>query len=363
MTKLPSIGELLKHPKVEEVVQRVNQSTVAKRAAGFLEEIRSNVQLRTGQSPALSIHQLAERLAQRLLGARESDQLIINATGVVWSERGPAIPLAQSAIQEMLQLAGEYHEQNESLRNQVSKTLVQLSTSESACIVNNFAMAEHVAEKLSCDSLRIARHAGIIDPAEFKLDHVDTLGDHLHAGAELVIADGAGLIGGPPCGIVLGTHAMIEKFAAHPLSFACEIDTLKLLALAATLNLSRDHTRAMHDIPVWQLLSTPLENLQQRCERLATLLAEAEGIASAEPMSVDSIWLETSAEKLVSPSWAICLRLADQSAEEVAKRWSVSSPRVSVRVVQDAIRLDMRSVFPRWDQDLVKMAERLASDE
>ncbi len=363
MTKLPSIGELLKHPKVEQVVQRVNQSTVAKRAAGFLEEMRTNVQQRAGQSPALSIHQLAERLAQRLLGTRESSNLIVNATGVVWSEHGPALPLAQPAIHEMLQLASEYHEQSKSLLEQVSKTLTHLATAESAWIVDSFAVAAHIAQELSCDSLRIARHAGIIDPADFELEHVDTLGDHLRLGAELVIADGAGLIGGPPCGIVVGSHATIERFAEHPLAVACEIDELKLTALAATLNLTRDRNRAMHEIPVWQLLSTPLENLQQRCERLATLMAEAPGIASAEPMAVDSIWLETPAEKLVGPSWAICLKFSDHPAEEVAKRWSDLSPQVSVRAVQDALRMDLRSVFPRWDQTLIDTVEGLANDE
>jgi len=100
LSKLPSLGELLKHPTVERIVNQVNQTTIAQRATGFLEELRSNLPKPSGKGIVPSIHQLAERLARRLLEPSPAIGASINATGAIWSDRWRSPPLAEAAVHE-----------------------------------------------------------------------------------------------------------------------------------------------------------------------------------------------------------------------------------------------------------------------
>lgn len=366
LPKLPSLGELLKHPTVQSVIERVNQTTVAQRSAGFLEELRDNLQQRTQQAQHAivpSIHQLAERLARRLLGGRRISYPVINATGVVWGQRWSALPLAESAVHEMLQLASEYHDADDSLDENVAELLRHQTGAESAWVAHSFIGAVRLALEHVGGSVDVSRHAGLVDPAKFGLTPVATIGERLKAGADVVVVDGAGLLGGPPCGIIVGRRGAVEKIATQSLASALAADDMTLASLGATLEIYRSAERVNHQIPVLQLLSTSLENLEHRCQRLALLMAEAEGVASAGPRAVDSVWLETADAKLVSPSWAISLQLEKLSTESATRKWHNGSPRLEVRVEGDQLWLDMRSVFPRWDQQLVTAVEDLSAAE
>src|SRR5690348_12875030 len=107
LPQLPSLSELLEHPRVKGAVERVNRSTVAQRATGFLDELRATVADRAGRIEVPSVGHLAERLVRRLLGEPAGGGLAINATGVVIGAGDLAPPLADSAAHAMLQLAGE----------------------------------------------------------------------------------------------------------------------------------------------------------------------------------------------------------------------------------------------------------------
>ncbi|MCG8451322.1 MAG: hypothetical protein MI725_17290, partial [Pirellulales bacterium] len=131
--KLPSLSELLQHPTVEKVVERVNQSTIAQRATGFLAELQTSLRERADQGVVPSLNQLAERLAQRLLGQAAHALPIINATGEICSPRWQA-PLADVAVQEMLRVAGEFHESTNTHQQQAGALLCSLTGAESAWV-------------------------------------------------------------------------------------------------------------------------------------------------------------------------------------------------------------------------------------
>src|SRR5688572_6326640 len=97
LPQLPSLGELLEHPRVKGVVARINRSTLAHRATGFLEELRHSLADRAGRIEAPSVSQIAERLARRLLGEPPAGGPIINATGVVVGDPEFTPPLADRA--------------------------------------------------------------------------------------------------------------------------------------------------------------------------------------------------------------------------------------------------------------------------
>ncbi|HIZ37755.1 MAG TPA: L-seryl-tRNA(Sec) selenium transferase, partial [Candidatus Ruania gallistercoris] len=83
----------------------------------------------------------------------------------------------------------------------------------------------------------------------------------LEAGADLVIASGDKLLGGPQAGLLLGRAPVIEALALHPLARAVRADKLALAALEATLTAG--------PAPVGEYIRADPEVLRARTERLA----------------------------------------------------------------------------------------------
>ena len=88
-----------------------------------------------------------------------------------------------------------------------------------------------------------------------------TIAAALRAGADVVIASGDKLLGGPQAGLLLGTRNVIAALARHPLARAFRADKFTLAALEATLNAPTT--------PVYEALHADPVQLQQRSERIA----------------------------------------------------------------------------------------------
>jgi len=266
-------------------------------------------------------------LAQRLLEPSALNVSVINATGAIWGDRWPAPPLAESAIHEMLRLASEYYETSDALPTQLKALLIELTGAEAAWIGGSFESAARLTERFGQGKIEVAQHVGLIDPADFGLTHVETISARLAAGAELLVCDGAGLIGGPRCGILIGRHQRLEELIKEPPFETGAADTLTMAALLATLEIYKTADQVIHKIPALQLLATPLDNLEQRCTRLAALAAESDLVAEAHATQCDSAWYDTSTMKYADPTWALKLIPADNSAEHLARLLRASMHR------------------------------------
>jgi hypothetical protein len=351
-SKLPSISELLGHPAVTQVVKRVNQTTIAQRATSFLEELQTNLRHRWEQGHVPSLGQLAERFARRLLGPAQTALPAVNATGVVLGDRWPALPLAEPAIDEIVRLTSDYTSGQQPLVDRVLHSLRELCSAEAALVVHSYPVAREIARGIT-GSVEIARYAGFINPATYGLSPYATIAERLQSGAELVVVDGAGLIGGPACGILLGRKGSVESVATNPLGSQVPPNLFTLAGLAATLAIYQTNERVVHQIPLWQLLTAPLENLEQRCHRLASLISANEQIVSATPTYCDGTWCDSEEIKLSGPSWAIVVRPQTEAFDAVVANLREAVPQILARVQQEEIWLDLRGVFPRWDQHLV----------
>ncbi|MDZ4658644.1 MAG: hypothetical protein SH868_13795 [Bythopirellula sp.] len=355
-SKLPSLSELLSHPTVTQVVKRVNQTTIAQRAAGFLEELQTNLRHRIDQGNVPSLGQLAERLARRLLGPAQTSLPTVNATGTVLGDPWPALPLAEPAVDEIVRLATEYHSGGPALAERVAATLKELTGAEAALVVNSFRTACELIQPSSAEFVE-ARFAGLINPQEHGLAAYNTISERLQSGKDLVVVDGAGLLGGPPCGIIVGSRARIEEVTRNSFAPLAAPHDLTLAALAATLAIYQNSTNVIHQIPVWQLLTTPLENLEQRANRLAMLMNASERLVSATPTRCDGAWCDAEGGKLTGPSWSIVVKPQPAAFDGVVASLQDASPQILASVQQEEIWLDLRGVFPRWDQHLVATIE------
>jgi L-seryl-tRNA(Ser) seleniumtransferase len=196
-------------------------------------------------------------------------------------------------------------------------------------------------------------NGAMVDFAEFGLLAEPTLAGSVRQGADVVLASGDRLFGGPPCGIVLGRQWLVEQVARHPLAQALRVDKLTLAALAATLRLYQEPAAARQEIPLLQLLSTSPVNLKNRAERLAPQIAACPAVAGAEPVAASTYLEGVSIPARELPTWCIALRPSQGSAERLASALRTGRPAVIGRTEGDRLLLDLRAVFPRQDQDLV----------
>ncbi|MEM9659621.1 MAG: hypothetical protein AAF961_14775, partial [Planctomycetota bacterium] len=422
LPKLPSISELMEHPRVQSLVSRINQSTLAQRATGFLEEVGDSLARRTGTLEVPPLGQLAERFARRLLRDGPSGAPIVNASGCVIGDPQLAPPLADSAIQAVIHFASDYHNP---AANTSEALLRSLTGAGGALVTHSFqnalrlvttvlaadgtfavagpvveggtankaaeravdwerlsAVAQSPLRRVTTDvgalrdvdrndlklllrapeaglspvdatagqgpevSLRelaeiaqpcgaavvdVCPLAGLIDPAAYGFPAVPTLGDRIASGADIVIADGGGLLGGPRCGVVLGAEPLVARVAAQELAKDARLDGLAETSLSATLGLSKKPQAAIHQIPLWQLITAPLDNLRLRAERIAALASEGPRVAEARPMECEGVWCLCGGRRLTAPTWTVELRTEPNAASRLASILGEGGKGLSVR--------------------------------
>jgi L-seryl-tRNA(Ser) seleniumtransferase len=198
----------------------------------------------------------------------------------------------------------------------------------------------------------------VIDLSRYGVEGEPVAGESIRAGADLVLFSGDKLLGGPQCGVIVGRRSLVQKIQRHPLMRALRVDKLTLTALAATLRLYQNPERAECSIPLLSLLSTPLENLRQRAERVAPQLA-ASGVANVEVVAGQTYVGGGSLPNQALPT--ICLALVPHvgDVDGLAAALRTGTPAVVGRIQGGKLLLDLRSVQPRDDMQIVVALEAL----
>ena len=187
----------------------------------------------------------------------------------------------------------------------------------------------------------------------------------VRAGADLVLASGDKLLGGPQCGLLLGTREAVGRAESDPLMRALRVDKMTLAALEATLRLALDPALGPARIPLWAFLNTPAAQVRERAERLADALRSADGLAADVVETTAYLGggtapgepIPTAAVRVVAPfpgpypteaAWARALRLGD--------------PSVVPRVQGGAVLFDLRAVDPDDDARLLDAIRQTVHD-
>ena len=152
------------------------------------------------------------------------------------------------------------------------------------------------------------------------------------AGADVVIASGDKLLGGPQAGILLGRAETIRTLKKHPLARAVRVDKLRLAALEATLTSA--------DVPVKNYLHADPAVLKARAEALASAVG-------GEVVEHDGRVGGGGAPGFPLPGWAVRL------PQSLARPLRTGTPAVLPRVHEGACLVDLRCVPPAEDATLI----------
>ncbi len=169
------------------------------------------------------------------------------------------------------------------------------------------------------------------------------------AGASLVLFSGDKLLGGPQAGCVVGTRALVAAVRSNPFARAMRADKLTLAALEATLTLYRDPARALAELPVLAMLTTPPEILAARAQALATA---SPAVLAPRLVPGQSAVGGGAFPEAPLPTTLVALDPGALGAHGLALRLRLGEPALVVRVEGGQVLLDPRTVPPERASDV-----------
>jgi len=194
----------------------------------------------------------------------------------------------------------------------------------------------------------------LIDFSKYGLTDEPVASDAIRDGADIALFSGDKLIGGPQCGIIIGKKKYIDQILSDPLMRAMRVGKMTLAALSATLQLYRNIDEAEQTVPILQMLSTPVDNLKLRAEKIATQLKSNSKFSEIAVVEDQSMLGGGSLPTQRIATWCVSFGAAEGSVNSLAAAMRSSSPPVFGRVNKDRMLLDMRTVRPAEDLALVE---------
>jgi L-seryl-tRNA(Ser) seleniumtransferase len=322
-------------------------------------ELQSTLCRLTGAQAATVVHSYSSAV-WLALGSIAAGREMLVSRAEVGDVNGEPLPAIAHAAGTMLKEVGGTNRSTasdyESAISPNSAAIIKLSA-DSYRVVGDTASAElaelvAVARSRELTLIDALGAAPLIDPPATITWPRRSAQASVSTGAELVVLRGDGMVGGPVCGILLGNENVIRRIEAHPMFSACALDPLRAGALATTLECYDSPNRGADAVPVWQMLTTSVDNLRNRAQRLAGQLAHADGISAAIPTEIRSP-ISTALPGDGWPSCGVALVPADGNVLGLDARLKSARFPIVGRVEGQQLVLDLRTVLPRQDRTLI----------
>jgi L-seryl-tRNA(Ser) seleniumtransferase len=182
-----------------------------------------------------------------------------------------------------------------------------------------------------------------------EIEHEPTPNETLRSGADLVCFSGDKLFGGPQAGIIAGKRRHVAALKREPFFRALRCDKLILTALQATVDLYLAGKSS--ELPALAMLAVTSGELRVRAEALLSQIRDlqlrpaiGEGKAHVGGGSLP---------RAVIPSVTLDLAPEKISLDDFAMRLRRGSPPLVGYIASGKFRLDLRTIFPRQDAQVV----------
>jgi L-seryl-tRNA(Ser) seleniumtransferase len=193
-----------------------------------------------------------------------------------------------------------------------------------------------------------------VDFARFGFQGEPVARASIAAGADLVLFSGDKLLGGPQAGIIAGRKEWIQKIEKDPLMRTVRLDKMTQAALEATLRLYLNEGRALREVPVLLMLGASLEELHQRAEQLAEQLRGLPGLTAVSTAEDVAYVGGGSLPDQSMKSWVVEIEADSLSDTELARRLRLGTPAVMARLRGGKLVLDVRTIFPYQEGQLIE---------
>ena len=184
-----------------------------------------------------------------------------------------------------------------------------------------------------------------------------TIKQTVKAGLALVTFSGDKLLGGPQSGIIVGKKEYIKRLRANQLTRALRVDKLTLAALEGTLLLYKNG--GIEDIPVWRMLSVPLDTLRLAATELVEALQSNPAISVELKEDVSQVgggaW-----PTVELPTWVCAIRPIQGSVIELEAFLRLGTVAILSRIHKDWVFIDVRTLLSGDREDIVRRLGELS---
>jgi L-seryl-tRNA(Ser) seleniumtransferase len=211
------------------------------------------------------------------------------------------------------------------------------------------------------------------------LEHEPTPAEVIRRGVDLVCFSGDKLLGGPQAGILAGKAKLIAALKHEPLFRALRCDKLILAALEATVEIylrrssddsgplgnARDRRISPEEIgryggiPVLEMMRVSNDELRPRAERLVSAV-DGLPIRAAVGSGQAQIGGGTLPRSVIA-SVTLDLTHRTLKPQEIASRLREHAVPVIGYIARGKLKLDLRTVFPSQDAELLRAIRALSS--
>ena len=200
-----------------------------------------------------------------------------------------------------------------------------------------------------------AGSGALVDLSSHGLSGEPVVSDSIRDGAGIVTFSGDKLLGASQAGCVVGRRALVEECRRHPLYRALRADKLALAALEATLDAHR-RGATFREVPAMRMLAAPREEIGRRAR---AFVRRARARFGANELSFEIVAGRSaigggSAPTTHPPTALVALAHARLSADAVEARMRRSSPPVVARIMEDRVVLDLRTVEPAEESEIIE---------
>ena len=161
-------------------------------------------------------------------------------------------------------------------------------------------------------------------------------------------------MGGPQAGIIAGARRLVEPIRRNPLMRTYRVEKLIYGALEATLSSYR-FRRAETEIPVVRMIAMTGKELGERARSFSRKLKGAipEGIR-IQLMKGNSVVGGGSCPECRLPTTLIAVESKFASPNAAEARLRAQDPPIILRVEEDRLLVDLRTVFPSQERALIE---------
>lgn len=332
--------------------------------SGDLAAVESLLCQLTGAEAAIVSNSGASALLLALAGASEKGEVLIARGDLAESPKGERISDIAAASHAKLREVGAVNRTTladyENALASPAAAILSVRWSEQSGRLDLPELGD-LARRKSVSLIVDLGSAPIIDLQEFG-PTTPAISETVKSHVDLVTFATEGLIGGPPCGVILGKRHFIEALRKLALHAPLAANSIMLAGLLATLEHYKTRSLALERIPVLSLLSTGLANLEFRAQRIAEQLKTHPLLDSVEVVADSAPLTGASGSSQVIPTHCVKILPKNSAKLTMEAHLAAGQSGLLARSHKEYLCIDLRSVFPDQDPRIVEILEAITSD-
>ena len=193
----------------------------------------------------------------------------------------------------------------------------------------------------------------LLDLKPFGIYGEPVVKDIVQKGVDITTFSGDKLLGGPQAGVIVGKRDYIAMIQKNPLARAMRIDKLTLAGFEATLMEYSDEENAKKTVPTIRMLLQQSEEIKKRAKTIAKRIKKVVENASINVMADSSRAGGGSLPEVDLPTYVVLIKPHEISVNELIVRLRKGTPPIIVRVKDDSLVLDVRTIMKQDVDSLI----------